>query len=210
MTITTYYDDKSRLSFTRNFLKDEVDLVPGCPVVVKLALIVEHSGIYVGDDKVIELYGDGTINLVSTKKFLFGAYKQDIPLRTGINIYTPCFDGEVIYFKDAVSRALEIHNQTIEYHIRKNNCHMMTGYCLDGINFQKNTDCNTFASLTKKIMDLKLSTINASKKSGFWHKLSNSINEIRTSQFPKDVYYCGDFALNDINRFSWQPAKCNE
>lgn len=187
-----YYAEKATYSLLSG-LKNQVNLVPGTIIVTDLLFVAEHTGVYVGDGSVVELYGDGSINLISIKDFLNGGYKNnDISPRTGINIYAATYSGKCIASKRVAERALNLKNKftgkKIDYHLFKNNCHMFSGYCFFGEGFQKNTDCALFKGLTKKIID---STIpRTDKKASFWRELF---------KYEEDSPY----SRNDLNKFSW-------
>ncbi len=157
----TLLDEKSSLNFSKNILFNKpVYLEVGSIIAVKLGLIFEHTGIYIGDGQVIELYGDGSINQITLKQFMFGAYKDnpsllDIVARTGLNIYTACHKGNILSDHTAAERAtlLKARYQKIDYHILNNNCHMFSGFCLFGQKFQENCGCRFFTNLTQSIVE---------------------------------------------------------
>ena len=152
---------KAELNFSKNIIfNTPVNLEVGSIIAVKLGLIFEHTGIYIGDGQVIELYGDGSINQITLKQFMFGAYKDnpsllDIVARTGLNIYTACHKGNILSDHTAAERAtlLKARYQKIDYHILNNNCHMFSGFCLFGQKFQENHGCRFFTNLTQNIVD---------------------------------------------------------
>lgn len=152
---------KAELNFSKNIIfNTPVNLEVGSIIAVKLGLILEHTGIYIGNGQVIELYGDGSINQITLKQFMFGAYKDnpslfDIFARTGFNIYTACDKGKVLSDKTAAARAISLKTRfnKIDYHILNNNCHMFSGFCLFGQKFQENHGCRFFTNLTQNIVD---------------------------------------------------------
>ena len=52
-------------SFIDNVIRDKVAPVPASVVYCELDLAVEHSGIYIGDDQIVNLDGRGEIEVVS-------------------------------------------------------------------------------------------------------------------------------------------------
>ena len=152
---------KAELNFSKNIIfNTPVNLEVGSIIAVKLGLILEHTGIYIGNGQVIELYGDGSINQITLKQFMFGAYKDnpsllDIVARTGLNIYTACHKGNILSDHTAAERAtlLKARYQKIDYHILNNNCHMFSGFCLFGQKFQENCGCRFFTNLTQSIVE---------------------------------------------------------
>ncbi len=191
-----YYTEKATYSLLSG-LKNQVDLLPGAIIVTDLLFVAEHTGVYVGDGNVVELYGDGSINLISINDFLNGGYKNnDISPRTGINIYTATYDGKCIASKRVTNRALNLNKKfvgkKIHYRYFKNNCHMLSGYCFSGEGFQENTDCAFFRGLTKKIID---STVpRTDKKESFWDFLFKSEED-------------SPYSKNDLNKFAWTQVR---
>lgn len=149
-----YYVEASKYSSINSIFCDPVSLEPGSIVVVSLGLFFDHTGIYIGNNEVIELFGNGHIRSISFDHFLFGGEeKGDFSPRTGLDVFTATYKNKVIHSEDIKNRAIQLKNKKIEYNIFKNNCHMLSGYCFQGRGFQKNTDCRYFTGLTKKIMD---------------------------------------------------------
>ena len=152
---------KAELNFSKNIIfNTPVNLEVGSIIAVKLGLVFEHTGIYIGDGQVIELYGDGSINQITLKQFMFGAYKDnpsllDIFARTGLNIYTACHKGNILSDHTAAERAILLKSRykKIDYHILNNNCHMFSGFCLFGQKFQENCGCRFFTNLTQSIVE---------------------------------------------------------
>lgn len=107
---------------------------PGTPLVVSLAKMLEHSGIYLGNDQVAELYsGDegGVLRIVSVGDFL-GCNG----LRTGDRVYAACVEGKdgPMPLGDAGAarwaRRVLKESPEIAYNIFRSNCHMFTASCL--------------------------------------------------------------------------------
>lgn len=190
-----YYLKKSKYSLFSNFLDDPIQLLPGAIVVVDLGFFAEHTGIYIGDGKIVELYGDGSVNTVSKKDFIMGGYKNnDFSFRTGLHIYSASYDGNVIASQDVANRAKELIGKKINYSTLKNNCHMLSGYCFAGRNFQKNTDCKFFYGLTKKIMDATLIKKDLDTSIFSFFDLFNT-NRSNIN---------GGFSSHEIDKFSWR------
>lgn len=171
-------------------------LMPGSIVVVGLGFFLEHTGVYIGNNQVVELYGDGSINLISLREFLMGGYKSDISPRTGLGVFTACYKGKVIASEKVAFRAKELIGKRIEYHILKNNCHMFAGYCFSGKDFQKNTDCTFFRGLTKKIIDSTLVRKLEGKSVLDIFRFMGGLDESCSSN--------GGFSESDLNEFSWK------
>ena len=62
---------------------------PGTPLLVSLALALEHTGVYLGDNKVAELQDDGFVKTVSLMDFINGD-TAPFPLRNGTRIFAAC------------------------------------------------------------------------------------------------------------------------
>ena len=110
----------------------------GTPLLVSLALAFEHTGIYLGGNRVAELGGDGQVKAVSLTRFVNGTDDGIWPLRNGTRIFAAC---------DARSRrplarartlataraALEEGDARIGYDFAQINCHLFTAACVRGI-----------------------------------------------------------------------------
>ena len=106
---------------------------PGTPLLVDLFGIVEHSGIYLGNGLVAELYGDNLLRQVPLKEFIEG----DSRIRTGNTIYAACSkeSGLPISSINAAlnARAYIQGIRTVEYDLIRNNCHLFSISCISGI-----------------------------------------------------------------------------
>ena len=110
----------------------------GTPLLVSLAFAFEHTGIYLGDNHVAELNGDGQVKAVSLTRFVNGADGGFWPIRNGTRIFAAC---------DARSRrpltdmrtlttaraALEESRFCPGYDFAQVNCHLFTAACVRGI-----------------------------------------------------------------------------
>lgn len=191
-----YYVTASKYSSISSIFCDPVSLEPGSIVVVSLGVFLDHTGIYIGNNEVIELFGNGHIRSISFDHFLSGGEKKgDLSPRTGLNVFTATYQNKVIHSEDIKNRAMQLKNKKIEYSIFKNNCHMMSGYCFQGRGFQKNTDCKSFTGLTKKIID---TVCGENKNTEF---LSNFPGKIFHPNIPKKINF--PWTKTD---FSWKKA----
>lgn len=87
--------------------------------------VIEHTGIWLADDCLVELHGSGLIRAVSVKRFLAG--------RTGSQIYIACnHQHQPLIASDMVSRAELAIYQYREYDLFDNNCHRFVWSCLCG------------------------------------------------------------------------------
>jgi len=108
--------------------------------------LAEHSGVYIGDGKIVELRGDGEIVIVDKTTFRnYGIH------RTGVNIYVACDEDNIPYSGYMVAdRAREMVGERRDYNVIFDNCHQFTAGCITG-DFE-NT-CNFFWMLEDEIKE---------------------------------------------------------
>ena len=124
-------------SLVKNVFCDVVK--PRIGSVVKIDLIggADHTGIYIGNDEIVEVAnidGVATVRIVSAQEFIEG---DDCISRCGVFIYVACKqdrDGNCIAMgsKDIADRARAAVGETSKYGLVFNNCHMFTEYCITG------------------------------------------------------------------------------
>ena len=85
---------------------------------------MEHSGIYIGDNKIVELNSDGEVAVVSPQEFISGG--------TGINIYVSCNDTEPTGCESVAQRAEQMVGTKKDYHLINDNCHIFSTGCITG------------------------------------------------------------------------------
>lgn len=122
-------------SMIKNVFCDIVKPKAGSVVKTRLMGGVDHTGIYLGKDKIVELSGDGDIRIVSHKKFIKG--DDDSFARMGIYMYVACAQDEngncyALAAPDIARRARNSVGETRDYHLIFENCHMFTEYCING------------------------------------------------------------------------------
>lgn len=88
----------------------------------------EHSGIYIGKNRIVHLNGDGVIEKVSPKKFL----NRLNGWNTAISIYVSCNNGEAVGSKRVSKLAKSMVGQRRNYDPVFDNCHQFTAGCLTG------------------------------------------------------------------------------
>lgn len=119
-------------SFVDNVVRDTVYPKTGSILYCDLAFgNAEHSGVYIGNNKIVHLDGSGDIEIVTPKRFLarLGG------LNSAISIYISC-DGNSPVGDDAIAqRAKQMVGTTRSYNIILDNCHQFTSGCITG-NFQ--------------------------------------------------------------------------
>ncbi|MCE9679632.1 lecithin retinol acyltransferase family protein [Shewanella sp. AS1] len=98
---------------------------PGAVVCCFVFGVIEHTGIWIGDDTLIELHGSGLVRAVSSKRFLAG--------RSGSRIYQACdHQHQPLIAPDALHRAEQAIFQYREYDLFDNNCHRFVWSCVSG------------------------------------------------------------------------------
>lgn len=104
----------------------------GSVVYCNLVVALEHTGIYVGDGKVVHLKGNGIIEAVSFREFIgrLGGrnFSYSIFCATDVN-------GKSIGSKEVAKRALEMIGKKQKYNLLFDNCHCFTTYCLTGTKY---------------------------------------------------------------------------
>ena len=118
--------------------KRQIDAPPaGTPLLVSLARGgTEHSGIFLGRNRVAELRGDGDLCNISLSEFVNGSDGDRVNMRSGTRIFAACDDetGLPLASKKIVETARHfIENvRKVSYNIFCNNCHMFTASCVQG------------------------------------------------------------------------------
>ena len=86
--------------------------------------VAEHSGIYVGDNEIVQLSGSGEIELVDPKEFVENT--------TGISIYVSCDEDEAVGDVQVAERARSQVGRSRDYNFLMDNCHQFSAGCLTG------------------------------------------------------------------------------
>ena len=102
---------------------------------------LEHSGIYVGDNRIVHLNGKGEIEAVSPAEFLSPFALQDI--------YVSCMGNSAVGSERVATRALSMVGKKRNYNLVMNNCHQFTTGCLTG-NFENSSNLLTFLKMQAK------------------------------------------------------------
>ncbi|MBT0080860.1 lecithin retinol acyltransferase family protein [Vibrio alginolyticus] len=85
----------------------------------------EHSGVYVGDDRIIHRNGKGLIEAVSIHQFLADT--------SAISIYISCnAQGSAVGSESCAQIAEGMLGVQTDYSLLNENCHQFCSYCLDG------------------------------------------------------------------------------
>lgn len=83
-----------------------------------------HSGIYVGNNRIVQLSGSGRIEKVSPKKFIDGG--------TAVSIYVSCREDEAVGSAQVAKRARSLVGSRRAYNVVMDNCHQFSAGCLTG------------------------------------------------------------------------------
>jgi hypothetical protein len=112
----------------------------GSIVYCDLLEFIEHSGVFLGDNKIAHLNGDGEYEVVSFKTFVerLGGCNQ------AVSIFISYKDGEPVGDKEIYKRAKKKLNKKTTYNLFNNNCHRFTAYCITG---DKHNDITTWIEL---------------------------------------------------------------
>jgi hypothetical protein len=111
--------------------------IPGTPVYCNLAVIAEHTGIYIGNKQIVHLNGDGNIEVVSPSTFV-GRLDG---LNPAFFIYYATFKGKALGSQKVAERAKAMVGNSRNYNFLLDNCHQFTTGCISG-NFEN--ACNFF------------------------------------------------------------------
>ena len=85
----------------------------------------EHSGVYVGNGRIIHRNGKGLIEAVSVNQFLADT--------TAISIYISCnAQGSAVGSESCAQTAEGMLGVQTDYSLLNENCHQFCSYCLDG------------------------------------------------------------------------------
>ena len=102
--------------------------------------VLEHTGIWIEDNMIAELDGEGLVKPISAKRFT--------EERSGKNIYIACdSNAQPLHCNIAATRAVEQLFTLQKYHIIDNNCHQFIWQC-----FQPNArSLSTFKTLNLRL-----------------------------------------------------------
>lgn len=112
------------------FIKDHVRPEVGSVVSCRLAGVLDHTGVYVGNGEIVHRDGDGTIAKCSPKEFLarLGGYNP------AISIFVSCLEEIPVGSERIARRACNTIGKRRfgGYDIISRNCHAFTQYCITG------------------------------------------------------------------------------
>lgn len=126
----------------------------GAIVCCGIAGVLDHTGIWVGDNTIVELDGNGLIKPISHQRFLHE--------RSGEQIFILCDSlGTPLALELAGEKALKQIFQSIDYHFLDNNCHQFVWQCYQNINQPGNlpNTHQTTQVTTFKQLNIQLATL---------------------------------------------------
>ncbi|GAB6557998.1 hypothetical protein bcgnr5378_07090 [Bacillus cereus] len=101
----------------------------GAPIFCDLGFgYIDHSGIYIGNNRVVQLNGKGSIEEVSLDGFTSNITTVNKKVVVPADRYT----GAPISFMDSYERALEMVGNRRNYNMIIDNCHQFTAGCVTG------------------------------------------------------------------------------
>jgi hypothetical protein len=139
-------------SFVDNVIRDKVS-EPAIGSVLYCDLaggLGEHSGIYIGNDQIVHLNGNGRIEIANPYQFLNRLGGNN----PAVTIYVSCTEETPVGCKIAAQRARSMVGESRNYNVILDNCHQFTSGCLTGnwenadnfVMFLKLTTSNTLGS----------------------------------------------------------------
>ena len=112
----------------------------GSVVYCNLAVVAEHTGIYVGKNKIVHLNGNGRIEKVSAESFCERFHGKN----PAFTIFCPTdVHGRALGDKMVAEYALNRVGRVVNYNPAINNCHCFTASCLE----RQARFCPSFAAL---------------------------------------------------------------
>ena len=162
----------------------DVKPVVGCILKCDLGLLLEHTGVYIGDGKIVSLNRHSQIRVESPKTFFPPGTNPD-----SNRIYTACFEKtDVVLAAPIVAKRAKKHiNEKTPYNVLFNNCHRFTCGCVTG-NFEN--DVVSFAMLEET---LHRCIAQLRPKKSLWQRLKNFVLRRKEQPLP--------------DRYNWRPVK---
>lgn len=165
----------------------------GYVVYCDLKMGLEHTGLYLGNDMIAELNGEGDFALVTTHTFL--NYSEQ---RIGEIIYIPYspYEESIITNPMAAINALCRINEKTEYNLLLNNCHQFVAGALTG-DFENGN--NTFWSLTYMI---EKQFHNGRKL--YWRPLKRHPQQIDQRYWTEDFFLALERLLKRMTQYQFE------
>ena len=135
-----------RRRHAKTFQKPEIAPVRGCILKCDLGVLLEHTGVYIGDGKIVGLNRHSQIKVENEQSFFPPGTNPK-----SNRIYVACYgDTDEPLTSDAVAkRAKKKVDKRTPYNVLFNNCHRFTTGCITG-NFEN--DVVSFAQLEDVIL----------------------------------------------------------
>ncbi len=124
--------------YPSDILPTEAAVTPhfGAIVCCGIGGVLEHTGIWIGDDAIVELDGEGLIKPVSAARFT--------KHRSGQKIFIACDSkARPLVCEKAAEKAISQLFKHVQYHMFDNNCHQFIGQCFS----EKPIEITTFKTL---------------------------------------------------------------
>ena len=111
-----------------NYIRDIVKPAEGSIIYCDLGVVVEHSGIYIGNGRIVHLDGSGKIEIVTREEFIGRLGGANVAM----SVYVSCSDSCPTGKKIVAERAIDMVGKTRNYNLVFNNCHQFTSGCVTG------------------------------------------------------------------------------
>lgn len=172
---------KRRLTRT---IPEYVRPVKGCIFKCDLGILLEHTGVYIGNNEIVSLNRHGTIRVENPVSFFPPGTNPE-----SNDIYAACYEGtdEVLCAPFVWKRAKKRVNEKSEYNMLFNNCHRFTTGCITG-NFEN--DVVSFAQL-EEVISAYLPYLR--KKKPWWLRLRDFVLRREEEDLP--------------HTFNWRPVE---
>lgn len=134
----------------------EVTPKPGSIVCCEVYGMLDHTGVWIDENTIVELSNSGLVKAVSANRFL----KE----RSGKNIFVACDNHhQPIVLPKVEQRAIDMVFSYREYDVIENNCHRFVNHCIVG----RDEELTRFQSLNKTIA-------NKAQQNIYWDKVKLS------------------------------------
>lgn len=126
--VKSYIEDHTpigslRKSFIDNVVRERVVPINGSILYCSF-FGAEHTGVYVGNNKIVELLGSGEIRISSPEMFISGT--------NAVSIYVACDSTDPLGGDEIAVRAKRMAGRSRNYNLVLDNCHQFTSGCISG------------------------------------------------------------------------------
>jgi len=120
-----------------------IEPLPGSIVCCEVFNFLDHTGVWIDRETIIELSNNGLVKAVSAQRFL--------DERSGDNIFVACdHRHKPIVIDGCADRAISQIYSYREYDLIENNCHRFVNYCLTG----NDVKISRFSSLNDQLLNV--------------------------------------------------------